>query len=230
MSHWLFLPDDALDDLVTLAGIPSGKLAQLRDIIDSNEFELRYASFVKVADLLGVSDESAARLCSFINYLNRQRGKNKKSGKDVVGELERFLGRGKNAKGQEEQAKKALRYISDNREQLANLFSALPEYEHSEKVRSLERGPVPHLHGFKAYCDLRPVYDAGADRIVSCFPVITLCLRTHSTVAGETKEVLVQLTEGDIQEFREEFSRLDKKLARLRQQFEPVMAQKGVGR
>src|SRR5437879_1285484 len=93
MAHWLFLPDDAMEDLATLAELPPEKVAKLREFLDSSDFQLRYQFFVKAADLLGVSDESAAKLCTFINYVQTQRAKNDQSGASVLDELEFFLER-----------------------------------------------------------------------------------------------------------------------------------------
>src|SRR5271165_226178 len=91
MPHWLFLPDDAIGDLEALSKLPRGKLATLREFLDSNDFRMGYKSYVKAAELLDISDESAARICSFINYVQTQRTKNKQSGESAADELLRFL-------------------------------------------------------------------------------------------------------------------------------------------
>lgn len=214
MAHWLFLPDDAFDDLTRLAKLAPDKLPKLRALLDSSEFELRYKFFVKLADQLGVSDEAAAKLCSFINYVQVQRARNNEAGESVPGELEYFL---RAAGKQAEEAELVLKYIRDNRDTLAQLFSEPALFESAEKLRGLETGPLPHLDSVRTYCDLRPVYDKHADKIVSTFPVITLSLTIHDTTAEEMKDILVQLTESDLKEFRKQFNRLDKKLAKLKE-------------
>src|SRR6266849_597855 len=193
MAHWLFLPNDAIDDLEVLAKLSGEEVARLREFLDSAEFRPRYNFYVKVAELLGISDESAAKLCSFVNYVQTQRTRNKQTGAAVPDEFERFLQNSLEDKDRGSRSERLLRFIRDNRDALTRLFSALPEFDFSTKVRGLEIGPLPHLQNFRAFCDLRPVFDTGADEIVSCFPVITLCLVTHSAESDETKDVLVQL-------------------------------------
>jgi hypothetical protein len=219
MAHWLFLPNDVMEDLAALTSFEPRKLAALRTVLDSADFQLRYSSFVKVADLLGVSDEAAARVCTFLDYLRSQRVRNKRQAQEVIEELQRFLKRKAEEPDYAKTATQASRFLAENQAEFVNLFADAPEYEHGEKVRGLEGGPLPHLDGFKAYCDLRPVYDASADKLVSCFPVITLRLLTHSTLSHTSKEILVQLTEGDIGDIKAEFDRLEKKLAKLKEEF-----------
>ncbi|HEY7156934.1 MAG TPA: hypothetical protein VH575_23400 [Gemmataceae bacterium] len=219
MAHWLFLPDDAMDDLATLAAIAPSNIEKLREFLDSSEYQIKVKSFVKVADLLGISDESAAKLCTFIDYVQRLREANGQDGAAVVSELRNFLKRNREDKESSGDAQRLLSYLDANEERLAKLFSELPSYVHSEKVRDLEQGPVPHLQSFRAYCDLRPVYDAQAEEIVSCFPIITLCIVTHSAESDDRQEVLIQLTEADLTEFRKQFVRLEKKLSKLKSRF-----------
>lgn len=231
MAHWLFLPDEAMEDLDALAGLTSDKLLRLRDFLDSSEYRSKYSFFVKVADLLGISDESAARICTFVNYIQKQRIKSAKSGASVPEEIEVFLHRKAEDKKHGSKVERLLRFAKDNRELLVKLFSDLPEHDLSEKVRGLQSGPVPHLANFRAYCDLRPVYDAEADEIVSAFPVITLWISTHSASSDETKEILVQLTEANLEDFDKQFARLRKKLARLKMsEASLVTKKKGPGR
>ena len=64
MAHWLFLPNDALDDLLILSRLPNDSIGKLRNLLDSGEFRMRYKFYVHVAEALGIPDESAARLCS----------------------------------------------------------------------------------------------------------------------------------------------------------------------
>jgi hypothetical protein len=222
MSHWLFLPDDAFGDLAILADLPASRLNTLRGYLDSHEFRQKYSFFIQVAELLDISDESAAKLCTFVHHVQSQRAKAGKTGADVPSELESFLERaGKDAKyaGEKE---RLLTYVRDHRGDLAELFSDLPVRDFSVKLRGLETGPLPHLHSFRMYCDLRPVFDKAADEIVSCFPVITLSLITHSTESDKTEETLVQLAESDLSELRDQLKRLDKKLSQIKKQ--PLMA------
>ena len=69
MAHWLFLPDDAIDDIAVLAELSPKQVETLRAHLDSHEFRPRYSFYTKVADLLGISDESAAKLCTFLNHV-----------------------------------------------------------------------------------------------------------------------------------------------------------------
>src|SRR5438128_165441 len=187
MGHWLFLPDDAMDDLSSLAELSTDQISKLRDFLDSGDFQYRYKYFVKVADLLGISDESAAKLCTFIHYVQAQRVQNAQTGESIPEEFETFLRQVSRDEEGRSEANRILGRIRENRPLLAKLFSDLPEYDLSEKVRGLETGPLPHLHNFRAFCDLRPVYDAGAERIVSWFPVIILSLSAHSSNSDEMK-------------------------------------------
>jgi hypothetical protein len=218
MVHWLFLPNEALDDLETLASLSDEKIQKLRGFLDSSEFRPKYSVYVKISDLLGLSDESAARLCTFINYVQKQRIKNAKSGETIPDEIENFLRRitGDKERGR---AEKVLGNLHARAKLLSGLFSELPEYELSAKVRGLETGPLPHLKSFRTLCDIRPVYDTEAENIVSFFPTITLSLVTHAFESDETKEFFVQLTESDIGEFKKQFDRLEKKLAKLKAHF-----------
>ncbi len=215
LSHWLFLPDEAMDDLEVLSGLSSEQISRLRDILDSSEFRPRSELFLKVANLLKITDEAAAKVCTFVNYVQKQRAKYKKSAELVQGELERFTKKALETK-RGDQAKKIIERIRDKKELLVQLFSNFPLFDFSTKLRGLETGPLPHLSSFRAYCDLRPVYNADANEIVSSFPIITLCLVTHSSGTDESKEILVQLTESDLDDFREQFDRLNKKLAKLK--------------
>src|SRR5207302_571418 len=166
MSHWLFLPNDAVDDLETLAGLASQRIEQLREFLDSGEFRPRYSFYVRAADLLGISDESAAKLCTFIEYVQRQRTRNGKAGPTVPDELEHFLNALREDRNLGSRTGKLLKFVREHRADMAKLFSDLSEHDYSSKVRELEAGPLPHLKSFRAYCDLRPVYNAAADQIV----------------------------------------------------------------
>lgn len=217
MPHWLFLPDDAVEDLTVLASLSPELLTALRDYLDSNEFRPRYTFFVKVAELLNISDEAAAKLCTFINYVQGQRERQKKEGGAVLTEFEHFLARAAKEEGPSGEASKTLDKVKGKRSLLIRLFSDLPKYDFSEKVRGLETGPVPHLHGFRTFCDLRPVYNSAANQIVEYLPVITLWLVTHAAATDKYEEIVVQLAEPDVADLKEQIDRLDKKLALLRE-------------
>jgi hypothetical protein len=219
MAHWLFLPDDVMSDLETLASLPPEKIDTLRHLLDSSEYQPKRKSFVKVAEALGISDESAAKLCIFLDYVQRQRASNKEEGVAVLSELTSFVRSASEDRETRDAASRIAAFLEANRDRLGMLFSELPSYVHFDKVRDLESGPLPHLGSFRAYCDLRPVYDADADEILGCFPVITLSMLTHCVESGEMREVLVQMTEADLAEFRKQFKRLDKKLAKLKARF-----------
>jgi len=215
LSHWLFLPDEAMDDLEILSGLSSEQISRLRDILDSSEFRPKHDLFLKVASLLNITDEAGAKVCTFINYVQSQRVKYKKKVEAVLPELDRFAKNALETK-RGDQARRTMERLRDKKELFTQLFSEFAAFDFSQKLRGLETGPLTHLHSFRAYCDLRPVYDAGANKIVSGFPIITLCLVTHSSGTDESKEILVQLTESDLDDFREQFDRLNKKLAILK--------------
>jgi len=214
MTHWLFLPDEALDDLDLLSQLSADQVGHLRDFFDSSEFRTKYDFFLKVATLLGIGDETAAKLCTFINHVQRQRVKYTTDGKAALAELNRFLQKAEGSRG--ERAKGIIDRIRNRSQILEKLFSDLPTYDFTQKVHGLETGPLPHLQSFRAYCDMRPVYDVPADEIVKSFPIITFCLVTHSSATDESKEVLVQLTEEDLDEILKQFTRLRKKLDKLK--------------
>jgi hypothetical protein len=220
MAHWLFLPDDAYEDLVILSRLSSEQIESLRKHLDSNEFQPRYAFFVKVAELLGVSDETAAKLCTFVNHVHNQRRKLNRDADSVPEEFESFLRRSAPTGKQAEELKRLTEYLKKNRQLLVRLFSDLSERERSGKVQELELGPLPHLHSVRTFCDVRPVYDESAGKIVANIPILTLQLVTHSTETDEYTQVLIQLTENNLTEFRKAFERIDKKLALLKAEHE----------
>jgi hypothetical protein len=221
MAHWLFLPNDAINDIETLSGLSRENLAALQKFLDSTDFQRRNTFYVKAADLLGISDEKAASLCSFVNYIQRQRTQQKKSGESVPDELEHFL-----ASQPEDKRSKLLGYVRENKKVLSDLFAELPVYELSSKIRGLETGPLPHLASFRTFCDLRPVYNPDGSKIVSSFPLITCQLVVHSTETNRHTEIVVQLKESDIEEFTSQFDRLKKKLVELHNRFSTFLAKK----
>src|SRR5262249_15555557 len=129
MPHWLFLPDDALNDLEVLTALSPEKLQVLRKFLDSSAFQLRYSVFVKVAELLGITDEAAAKLCTFINYVQTQRTRNDRPGSAVPDEFEYFLQKAATDDVERATAKRAFAQVREKRELIAKLFSELPEHD-----------------------------------------------------------------------------------------------------
>lgn len=199
-----------------LVSLSPDKIATLRGFLDSSEFRPRYSFFVTVAELLDITDESAAKLCTFVNHVQSQREKRGKDGSSVPDELESFLVRASKKRELREEARRLIPYLKANREAFATLFTDRPRHDLSEKVRGLETGPLPHLHKFRTYLDVRPVYNADATEIVEYRTLITLGLTIHSTTSGDFEEVVVQLVEDDLAELRAQFSRLDNKLSVLK--------------
>jgi hypothetical protein len=229
MGHWLFLPDDAIKDVAILASLSQDRLSALRGYLDSTEFRPRYGFYVKVADLLGISDEAAANFCTFINHVNTQRMKLRREVASIPAELESFLSRVASAGKSQDEAQRLIGFVRANRTLIANLFADLPERDFSAKVRGLETGPLPHLHAFRTFCDVRPVFDDKADGIIQQFPILTLSLVTHCTATDRYEQVVVQLTEADLTAFRDAFARLDKKLKLIKQEQEATDSKKGEG-
>ena len=212
MGHWLFLPTDAIDDLEIVSQLPSEKIARLRNLLDSDEFRLRYKFYVKVADELGLPDEAAARLCTFVNYVQTQRKRTDQAASTVIDELKLFLKRHPKSR---ERTSPIEANIEAKRDFLGGLFGQLPRQEFFEKRRGLETGPLPHLVDVKTYCDLRPIYDHDATNVLEIFPVVILQIVTHCEASDETKEVLVQLSDSDIKDIKEKIDRLERKLEKL---------------
>jgi hypothetical protein len=46
MGRWLFLPDDAPNDLEILAALPPERIQKLRDVLDASDLRLRYKLYV----------------------------------------------------------------------------------------------------------------------------------------------------------------------------------------
>ena len=103
-----------------------------------------------------------------------------------------------------------------NRNEIITLFSHLPKYEQHSKRHGLAGGPLPHIDEFRTYCDMRPIFDKDATSIVDVVPIITLHLLIHSEGSNEAKDILVQLTESDVNNIKEQIDRLDRKLGHLR--------------
>jgi hypothetical protein len=218
MPHWLFLPDDAIGDLAILANLSPERVEALRSYFDSNEYEPRYGFYTKVAELLDISDDSAAELCTFISHVQSQRTKLDRDAESIPEELERFLARAAKLEGHQQEAKRIGEYIRNNKRSIIRLFSDFPKRDFSDKVRGLESGPIPHLHRFRTLCDLRPVYDKSANKIVTYLPMIILNMVIHRSWSENYEEVAVLLTEADVAEIREALARLDKKLVLLKKE------------
>ncbi|MFO0806562.1 MAG: hypothetical protein U0791_25945 [Gemmataceae bacterium] len=215
MAHWLFLPDDALDDLAILSKLPVEGIAAFRVFLNGTEYRPKFNFYVQAAELLDISDESSAKLCTFVNYVQSQASRLSRSGSEVVAELDRFLERRAKDDSTRERASALLRTLRDHRPVLVELFEPVEEDEVAEKERDLGTGPLPHLHTFRTYCDIRPVYDSKGDSIVSHLPIVTLHLVFHQAFSDEYREHVVQLTEDNVSEIRSQLDRLDKKLGVL---------------
>jgi len=217
MAHWLFLPNDAVQDLVILAGLTPAQLDALRSHLDSHEFRLQYRFYIKVADLLRISDEAAAKLCTFLSHVHTLRMRSKKDASTIPAELDHFLSMAPKGDKPEEDPKTLSEKIKASQDQIVRLFSDLPQRDRSDKVRDLETGPLPHLHGFRTLCDVRPVYDDEASKITANLLVITMCLSTHKASSGDYEELVIQMTEDDVADMQKALGRLEKKLQLLKQ-------------
>src|SRR5437588_819328 len=119
MAHWLFLPNDAIKDLETLASLPQEKVLAFKEFLDSRDFRQKYSVYVKAADLLSIADEAAASLCGFTNYVQRQRENDEKPGSAVVDELEHFLKKTEDREGKSKR-ERLLSYVRGNKETLSS--------------------------------------------------------------------------------------------------------------
>ena len=227
MAHWLFLPNDAAPDLAILASLSADQIQLLRTYLDSNEFRPRNAFYIKVAELLNIPDESAAKLCSFLNYVQSQRVRLRKDAASIPTEFEYFLKQVERHTKPEHNTAAVLAFLQNNKAGLVGLFSDLPQREYSEKVRGLEQGPLPHLHSFRTFCDYRPVFNADASEITSYLSVITISLSTHCTNSDKFEETTVQISESELSELKEAIARLDKKLSLLKKQQPPLSKKEG---
>ena len=214
MAHWLFLPNDAIEDISILSKLHANQIDSLRDLLDSSEFVLRSKFYVRVAETLAIPDEASARICSFINYVQTQRAKNERQPAEVVDELAYFL-KGYSAESRANEIDTITKKIREIGPSLTSLFAKLPRKEFSEKKRGLEFGLIPHLDAFRFFCDLRPLYDTDATEILELFPTITMHVVTHARSSDKIEEFLVQLSEDDIQEIKSQIDRLEKKLGKF---------------
>lgn len=218
VARWLYLPDDAIEDLRVLASLSASKIELLRRHIDSREYAPSYKSYLALAELLDISDESAAKLSGFIHYVQTQRIKRKQPGDTVPTEFESFLNRAAKSAAYSDEAQRLAGFIQSQRPLLGRLFSDSVTHTLSEKVRGLETGPAPHLHTFRTYLDLRPVYNADASAILEYRAVIMLGMTIHHSTSDEFKDIVIQLVEGDLAELKKQFQRLDEKLAVLKKE------------
>lgn len=214
MPHWLYLPEDAIGDLALLADLPIEKIQAFRDL-DPSEFATRSSYYTNVAELLDISDTEATELCGFISHVQSQHRRHGQPAATIPAELEYFIAHTDEPEGHQE----VLTFVKTNTDLLISLLSHYEKQRISEKIQALEFGPLPHLHGFKTLCDLRPVYDATATKIVTLLPVITLCLDIHNPIEESTEVVAIALNEKDVLEMRESLDRLEKKLALLKRQY-----------
>src|SRR4051794_3962583 len=91
MAHWLFLPDDAIDDIRTLADFSSTQFERLRQVLEAEVEAKSYSLYLKIAESLGIPDQKAAGLYPLFDYVKKERSRNEKNGGAVGQEIERFL-------------------------------------------------------------------------------------------------------------------------------------------
>ncbi|QDU22460.1 hypothetical protein [Urbifossiella limnaea] len=229
MAHWLYLPDDAVEDLAILARMSADQIGSLRKHFDDNEYAHRSSYYTAVADLLAISDDAAAGLCSLINSVQSQRTRQGREAESVPGEFLQFLKRLPKNKESQEELVRIANFITDNRSLIVELFSDFPNRDYSDKLRGLETGPLPHLHSFRTVCDLRPVYNADATDIVTYLPLVTMCMTIHKSMSDDFEEVSVLLSEDDIDDIRDALDRLDQKLSLLKHRHQLDAPKNGEG-
>jgi hypothetical protein len=219
MARWLFLPDTVETDIGILAEASGERLAKLRSVFDSENGFRSYEGYLRVAEILGVSDEEAAKLYTFWEYVQRQRRENEKTGADTFEEFVAFL-EGRIAAAKSPEAKKTLsRTLQETKQRraaLTKLFEDCPTREFARKSHHLQSGPLPHLTSVKTFCDVRPIYNEARTEIVDQVALITVRLGLHSGYLDEQKEVLINLSEADVDLIEKEFTRLRQKLAVLK--------------
>ncbi len=219
MGRWLFLPDTVQKDLEILSRASVERLGELRSLLDSEERQRPFETYLHVAEILGISDEEAAGLYSFWDYVLRERVANDKASEDAVGEFVSFL-EWKIASSKSQEDKEAvghiLREINQRRLALTALFEDCPHREFARKSALLEAGPLPHLANIRTFCDIRPIYNKTGTEIVDHVALITLRLGTHSSHLDENKEVLINLRERDVDRMEDELKRLRLKMAALK--------------
>jgi hypothetical protein len=219
MSRWLFLPDSVFRDLDTLSRLKDEDIRSLAEVLDSDKLDNMYSVYVDMAERLKVSDQEAASLYSFWDYIQREKQENGKSASDVVDAIIGFLS--SESAAADEQKKTDRQRIADRirerREAVESLFGDFPRREQARKAHELETGPLPHISSLKAYCDLRPVFDQSGNEITAWSPIITLRVAIHDTL-DDHKEFFVQLSERNISMLEDELGRLRRKLDAMKSQ------------
>jgi hypothetical protein len=223
MGRWLFLPDSVLEELVILSRASVDRLAKLRLLLDSEESLRSSAVSLRVGEILGVSDQEAAGVFSFWEYVQQERTENEKTGKETLDEFLRLLKSKQNTADSPE----ALEFVRDTnhsiqvkRDALEALFEECPSRDYARKARLLESGPLPHLARVRTFCDLRPIYNAEGTEIIDHVALITMRLGIHNSYSDENKEVLINLRELDLKRIEEELQRTRTKLAVLKKRFD----------
>ena len=218
MKRWLFLPDDAVNELALLASLDVTGVQRIVEILDSEEVRHDPPQSLQIAEALGISDQAAAEMYGLWDYVRDEQMRHRKGDADVIKEFEHFLKRriGRSEGEDKENVERTLKSIQKNKKSFESLFGNLPKRAYGEKVRRLMGGPLPHLHELSTYCDLRPIYNKEGTQILEYIPIITLRLLSH-TRHDAYKEVIVQLTENDLPFIREQFQRLDRKLKALKE-------------
>ena len=223
MGRWLFLPDTVQKDLENLSRCSAERIGNLRSLLDSASGGRNFANYLRVSEILGVSDDDAAGIYSFWDYVQRERADHEKSGADTIEELIAFLERKiasvKSAKDKEA-IDKTLNQIREKSAALIALFEDCPKRDFARKSSLLESGPLPHLANLRSFCDLRPIYNKAGTEIVSQTALITLRLGTHSDHTDEHKELLINLREPDLDRLERELRRIRQKLVFLKKHFQ----------
>jgi hypothetical protein len=224
MNRWLFLPNDVIRDLRVLSNLSVENLKILSKIVGSSNRKRGYKLYLHIAGILSITDECAASLYSFCNYVQNERSANKKSSEDVIREIEFFLktrGSGREA-DKDDTNTEVLRRLLTKKESLLELFGEFPSRSRSQKIRSLAGGPLPHLHSLRTFCDVRPVYNSDGNSIENLITIITLNMVTHSSVSNKKSEIFVHLSNEDVRRMRKELIRVTKKLKTLINKFPEV--------
>ena len=196
MSRWLFLPDSVQKDFEILSQLLAERLGRLRALLDSEEGLGPFDLYLPVAEILDISDQEAAGLYSFWEYVQQEAPINGKTGAEAVTEFLAFLER-KIASGKSPKHKDVFVHIAhgikEQRPALTRLFEECPSRDFAKKASLLQSGPLPHLSGIKTFCDVRPIYNKDGTAIVDHIAPITLRLGTHTSDLDESKEVLINL-------------------------------------
>jgi len=103
------------------------------------------------------------------------------------------------------------------KDRFAQLFD--PQiHQVARKLQRLQAGFVPSAIGFSTFVDLRPVFDDGPELDIGGYlPIIQFRITTDSNIPSE-KQLVFQLSESALVEFRKALDRMDEKLALLKAQ------------